>query len=116
MKPIFVMAVTAALMIPAAASLAEGNPTAGKEKATACAGCHGPDGNSTSPQFPRLAGQYPDYLVQALKEYQTGERSNPIMKGMAASLSPEDMADVAAYFSSQNGVTATPERRLMEKY
>lgn len=115
MKPIFVLTVSAALMIPAAASLAEGNPAAGKEKAAACAGCHGPDGNSTSPQFPRLAGQYADYLARALKEYQTGERSNPIMKGMAASLSAEDIADVAAYFSSQNGVTATPESRLLQK-
>jgi len=115
MKLIFVMALTTALMMPAAATLADGNPTAGKEKATACAGCHGADGNSTSPQFPRLAGQYPDYLVQALKEYQTGERSNPIMKGMAASLSVDDMADIAAYFSGQTGVTATPERRLLEK-
>ena len=58
----------------------------------------------TKPPFPRLAGQYPDYLVQALSEYKSGERKNPIMSGFAATLSQRDMADIAAYFSSQKAV------------
>ncbi len=85
--------------------LAAGNPAAGKEKAQACAACHGPDGNSPSPQFPTLAGQHADYLVHALTAYQTGDRKNPIMQPMAAPLSEQDKEDLAAYFASQKGLT-----------
>jgi cytochrome c553 len=79
-----------------------GNPEAGKQKAATCAACHGADGNSTNPQFPRLAGQYEDYIVKALTDYKSGARKNPIMSGMAANLSAVDIADLAAYFSSQS--------------
>ncbi len=82
-----------------------GDPVVGKQKSVVCQSCHGVDGNSTNPQFPRLAGQYPDYLVQALSEYKSGERKNPIMSGFASSLSKRDMQDIAAYFASQkNGL------------
>jgi cytochrome c553 len=82
-----------------------GNPEAGKQKAATCAACHGADGNSPNPQFPRLAGQYEDYIVKALMDYKSGERKNPIMSGMVANLSAADIADIAAYFSSQsNGI------------
>ena len=78
---------------------------AGKKKAAeVCAACHGPDGNSPVADFPRLAGQYEDYLVASLKKYKTGKRTNPIMAGMAATLSDEDVKNVAAYFSSQTGL------------
>lgn len=84
---------------------AGGDPEAGKQKSQVCQGCHGADGNSTSPQFPRLAGQYPDYLVQALSEYKSGARNNAIMAGFAANLSERDMEDLASYFASQkNGL------------
>ena len=53
---------------------------------------------------PRLAGQYADYLEMALKEYRSGKRPNPVMAGMAAALSDEDIADLAAYFASQEGL------------
>ncbi len=86
-----------------------GNPAAGKQKAAKCAGCHGPDGNSVSPNFPRLAGQYEDYLIQALEAYKSGARTNPIMKGMAAPLSEQDIEDLAAYFSQQKGLTSPEE-------
>ena len=70
-----------------------------------CAACHGADGNSTDPQFPRLAGQYEDYLVRALTDYRSGQRRNPIMSGFAAGLSDTDIANLAAYFARQkNGV------------
>lgn len=85
--------------------LAAGDPAAGKKKAQACAACHGPGGHSTSPQFPILAGQYADYLVHALTAYQTGDRKNPIMAGMAAPLSEQDKEDLAAYFAAQMGLT-----------
>lgn len=81
---------------------------AGKQKSQVCASCHGPDGNSTSGQFPRLAGQQEDYLAKALHDYKSGERKNPIMSGFAAPLSDADIADLAAYFSSQSGLQVWP--------
>ena len=80
--------------------LASGNIDAGKQKAAACFACHGTDGNAVDPQYPRLAGQYNMYLQQALHEYKTGQRTNAIMKGFVATLSEQDIEDVAAYFSS----------------
>jgi cytochrome c553 len=82
------------------ASLASGSITDGKTKAATCFACHGTDGNGIDPQYPRLAGQYNMYLQQVLHEYKDGRRSNPIMKGFAATLSEQDIEDVSAYFSS----------------
>lgn len=81
-----------------------GNAAAGKEKSAACAACHGADGNSTTPDFPRLAGQNEDYIQVALTHYKNGKRKNAIMSGQVANLSKQDMADLAAYFSSQQGL------------
>ena len=77
-----------------------GNAAAGKRKAGTCAACHG-DGNKTiNDTYPKLAGQYPEYLEKALHEYKSGKRKNPIMGGMAKPLSEQDIADLAAYFGS----------------
>jgi len=81
-----------------------GDTLKGKEKSTVCAACHGADGNSASPDFPKLAGQHEDYIVRALTDYKAGKRKNPIMMGMAAPLSKDDVADLAAYFSAQKGL------------
>jgi cytochrome c553 len=78
-----------------------GNPAAGKEKSKSCAACHGVDGNSTAPDFPRLAGQHYDYLVKSLSDYKTGERKNAIMAPQAANLSKRDIEDLAAFYSRQ---------------
>jgi cytochrome c553 len=80
--------------------LATGNAENGKQKAATCFACHGVDGNSIDPQYPRLAGQYNLYLQRVLHEYKDGQRNNPIMKGMVATLSDQDIEDVATYFSS----------------
>jgi len=82
---------------------ARGNAEAGKRKAAqTCAACHGADGAKPSaPDQPILAGQYYDYLVKALSDYKSGKRNNAIMKGFAASLSRQDMEDLAAWFSTQ---------------
>lgn len=79
-----------------------GNIAAGKEKETAiCAACHGADGiTAIDPSYPKLAGQYPDYLARALSDYKSGARKNAIMGGMAAALSKEDIANIAAYYAS----------------
>ncbi len=83
--------------------LANGNIEHGKQKAGTCFACHGADGNAVVPQYPRLAGQYNLYLQQALHEYKDGKRDNPIMKGMVATLSNQDIEDISAYFSSLPG-------------
>lgn len=81
-----------------------GNAAAGKTKAKACAACHGADGNKTlDSTYPKIAGQYSDYLVKSLREYKSGKRKNPIMQGQAQSLSEKDILDVAAYFGSLKG-------------
>ena len=85
-----------------------GDPEAGKAKSAVCAGCHGVDGVSPSPAFPNIAGQYADYLEHVLKEYRSGVRPNPVMAGMSASLSDDDIADLAAYFSQQSGLKLLP--------
>lgn len=91
-------------LLAAQGAHAAGNPAAGKEKSGACVACHAADGNSTNPQFPRLAGQHPDYLVKALMDYKSGERKNPIMAPFAANLSREDMQDLAGYFAQQRSL------------
>jgi len=101
MKKFVVIAATCALLGSATAALAAGDPTAGKAKSTTCAACHNADGNSAVAQYPKLAGQSADYLVKQLQEYKSGARVNAIMVGMVAPLSPQDMEDLAAYFSSQ---------------
>ncbi len=88
------------------AVLAAGDPVAGKEKAQVCASCHGTDGISPTPNFPILAGQYADYIERALKDYQTGERDNAVMKGLVTNLSDTDIRDLAAWFASQEGLAA----------
>lgn len=101
MKKLVVIAAICALLGSATAALAAGDPTAGKAKSVTCVACHGADGNSVVAQYPKLAGQSADYLVKQLQEFKSGSRANPIMAGMVAPLSPQDMEDLAAYFSSQ---------------
>lgn len=74
----------------------------GKQLATTvCAACHGADGNSTAPANPNLAGQHGSYIALQLAAFKSGARPSPIMQGMAAGLSPEDMRNVGAYYEAQ---------------
>jgi cytochrome c553 len=101
---------TQAFVAIAALSLATlvnaGDIEAGKKKvAEVCAACHGPDGNTPlMPDYPKLGGQHADYLAATLKKYKNGKRANPIMMGMAATLSDEDILNVSAYFAAQKGL------------
>lgn len=79
---------------------AAGDPAAGKEKSTTCAACHGIDGMATQPIYPNLAGQNEQYLADSIKAYKSGARDNPLMKPMVATLSDEDVENLAAYFAS----------------
>lgn len=69
--------------------------------AAVCASCHNADGNSAIPANPKLAGQHPDYLMKQLEEFKSGKRANPVMSGMVAALSPEDMRNIAHWAASQ---------------
>lgn len=86
------------------AASADSDADAGKTLSAQCVACHGADGNSTDPQYPKLAGQYENYIVRALSDYKSGARKNPIMAGFAAGLSEDDIDNLAAYFSSQSGL------------
>lgn len=91
-------------LVSFSATAAAPDADAGKTKAQPCAACHGPTGNeSVDPTYPRLAGQYADYLEKALRDYKTGARKNAIMAGFATTLSDQDIADLAAFFASQKG-------------
>jgi len=81
-----------------------GDAKAGQSKAGACAACHGLDGNSADPQYPKLAGQHERYIWRQLRLFKSGQRDNPIMMGMAAPLSEQDMRDIGAYFATQRPV------------
>jgi cytochrome c553 len=82
-------------------ALAAGDPEAGKAKSATCTACHGADGNSTNPQWPKIAGQHEGYLYKQLTDYKSGDRVNATMQGMVAALSEQDMKDLAAYFAAQ---------------
>lgn len=80
---------------------AEGNISAGKEKAAACVSCHGENGNSMVSTFPKLAQQHSSYLIKQLQAFKNGTRNNPMMSSIAAGLSDDDMVDIAAYYADQ---------------
>lgn len=98
-------------MVLASAVHAEGDPVAGEAKAGLCAGCHGEAGKSEVGMFPRLAGQYGDYIVKQIRDFQRGHRANnEIMAGMAGTIaSVQDAKDLGAYFESQE----IPEQPVM---
>lgn len=108
MRLILIVLFGTALSLAGATASAAGDPAKGKEKSALCATCHGADGNSVIPANPRLAGQYASYLLKALQDYKSGARKNPVMAGFAATLSEQDMQDLAVYFASQSGL-ATPD-------
>ena len=84
----------------------------GKQIATTvCAACHGPEGVSTAPANPNLAGQHADYVAAQLAAFKSGTRPSPIMQGMAAGLTPEDMLNVGAYYSRQKAAEGMSKDR-----
>ena len=93
---------------------AQGNAEAGKSKSAPCAACHGVDGNSVNPEWPKLAGQGAPYIVAQLRLFKNGGRSNALMTPQAAALSEQDMHDLAAYYSSQTGTPGAADPELAE--
>jgi len=105
MKRIF-SAISVTLALTATMASAETIPPEKvKEKAATCGACHGPDGNAATEAqalYPRLAGQYHDYLARALHEYKSGERKNAIMAGFASALSDAEIDALARYFGAMS--------------
>jgi cytochrome c553 len=97
------------------AAVKPGDATAGQAKAAVCGACHGLDGNSVDAQYPKLASQSEQYIVRQLTDFKSGKRQNPIMMGMAAPLSTQDMHDIGAYFASQKSVPGVADQALVER-
>ncbi len=112
-KPLLVMLLS--LLCASTAVAAEGRANVGKTKSQACAACHGADGNSAAPTFPKLAGQGEKYLIKQINDIKSGARPIPMMAGQTESLSDQDIADIAAYFASQTGATGQADPALADK-
>ena len=101
MKALITTLAVAALAVLAPPAEAR-DPAAGAAKAKEiCAACHGMDGNSPTPDYPKIGGQYEDYLAKALRDYKSGARKNAIMAGFAGALTRQDIANLAAHYASQ---------------
>ena len=101
------VAIAFAIAIASAGEVhAAGDYRRGLEKSQVCQSCHGRTGNeSLQPSYPKLAGQHQDYLVHALKGYRDGGRDNAVMAGIAGNLTDQDIADLAAWYSRQEGLS-----------
>lgn len=99
MRKILLLTAAALLSVNTTTILA-GDAAAGKTKSATCAACHGPNGISPNDMWPNLAGQKAGYLVAQMKAFRDGQRANPMMAPMAAPLSDDDIANLAAYYSS----------------
>lgn len=111
-------AVASLLVLSSIQAFAEGDAAAGQAKSAICAACHGIDGNSAVPNWPKLAGQHEQYLNRQLQLIKVGSRMVPEMMGITPGLSEQDMADLSAYFASQEitgGVADTSKAVLGER-
>ncbi|MEM7027638.1 MAG: c-type cytochrome [Pseudomonadota bacterium] len=106
--------IIAILIIGQVSAATDGDVESGKTLSGTCVGCHGVDGNSPASMWPKLAGQHAKYIVKQLQDYQSGNRNNAIMAGIAQPLTEEQMHDLAAYFSSQKIKPGTAKDELVE--
>ena len=112
MKRLLQLAVLASLLF-ALPVTAAGDANAGQAKAVVCAACHGVDGNSVVPNWPKLASQHAPYLERQVSLIKDGKRPVPEMAGIVAGLTAEDIADMAAYFSSQAKTSGLADEALL---
>lgn len=98
----------------AAVVMPKGDANAGQAKSAVCAACHGADGNSAAPNFPKIAGQNAKYIYKQLQNFKSGFRENALMMPIAMALSDQDMADVAQYYSQQKGTIGGAKKDLVE--
>lgn len=98
-----------------AAPVIQGDAAAGQAKSMVCGACHNPDGNSLVPNFPKLAGQGQRYLEKQLQDIKSGQRVVLEMTGMLSPFNDQDLADIAAYFASQEGSVGAADPQLVER-
>jgi cytochrome c553 len=110
-----VLTVSLALLAMAGFAQAGGDAEAGKAKAAACGACHGADGNSPAPSFPKLAGQGEKYLVKQMNDIDSGIRPVPTMAGQLDNMTEQDIADIAAYYSAQTGTIGVADPELVAR-
>lgn len=104
-----------ALGVMSQTAIAAGDAAAGKAKSAPCVACHGPDGNSAAPTFPKLAGQGERYLIKQLQDIKTKVRPVPAMMGLTEGLTDQDIADISAYFAAQKGSVNQAKKDLLIK-
>jgi len=102
------------LLMTSMNALAQGDPEAGQEKSLTCAACHGADGNSMVPMWPKIAGQHEAYLTRHITLIRDGARPVPEMMGIVAMLTDQDIADLSAYFSAQTMSPGVADEALVE--
>lgn len=100
-KKLLTVSISLALAAGSSFAFAEAKVAAGKEKAASCAGCHGEDGNSMMPSFPKLAGQHQAYLVKQLQAFKGGSRGSAMMAPLAMALDEQAIEDISAYYAGQ---------------
>lgn len=105
-----------ALFAVTGTSQAAGDADAGQAKAQVCFSCHGVNGNSVNPIWPNLAGQNEGYIAKQLADFKAGDqRNDPLMMGQVMSLSPQDMADMAAFFAKQKPSAGSADEAMLAK-
>lgn len=92
-----------------------GDAAAGQAKTAVCGACHGPDGNSLAPNFPKLAGQGHRYLLKQLHEIKDGKRVVLEMTGLLNNLNDQDLADIAAYYGAQKSSVGAADEKLVAR-
>ncbi|MCH4872335.1 MULTISPECIES: c-type cytochrome [Pseudomonas] len=102
-------------MAQAASAAIVGDASAGQAKTAVCGACHGPDGNSAAPNFPKLAGQGERYLLKQLTDIKDGKRQVLEMTGQLTNLSEQDLADIAAYYAKQKNSVGAADPKLVER-
>jgi cytochrome c553 len=113
LRPSLFAVLSLALLLPMAAQA--GDPARGQQLSAACGACHGADGNSANPEWPKLAGQHASYIYKQLMDYKSGRRENALMAGQVANLDEQDMRDLGAYYAQQQMSPGTADESLAER-
>lgn len=108
------LVIAGAILALAGSAFAAGDAAAGKAKAQSCFGCHGVNGVSTNPSWPKLAGQHANYTAKQLADFKANKRKDPVMGSQAVGLSDQDMADLAAFFAKQKVSVGGADEKLVD--
>lgn len=116
MKKALIVVFAGLAMMASVSSFAKGDPAKGKALSATCSACHGADGNSSNPEWPKLAGQGEGYLAKQLYDFRSGARENAVMGAQAAMIaSDEDVEHLAAYYASQQSTAGAGDKDKVEE-